>query len=193
MTFPNFRVSLTTPAGQVQASPTLPANIRINIAAPFPALVKGSAPVTISKSNGIWTIGLSTALLGQQNPPLPNYPTDFLLVYDSIAKTQFFVSLSQLLTPSQRSITAAGNLPIVTNDQQLNINAVTDLAPVVPLASSRAGIALTFKNLPGSHAQTITATAPDTFDGAAALALAGGGTLTLVPYNDGVNAGWAIV
>ena len=93
---------------------------------------------------------------------------------------------------SQRSITGAGNLPLVASDQILNINSGLDLAPIVPLASGRQGLPLTFKNLPGSHTQTITSTSPDTFDGAASLALVGGASLTLMPYNDGVNAGYAI-
>jgi hypothetical protein len=51
---------------------------------------------------------------------------------------------------------------------------------------------LTFKNLPGSHVQTLTRTAPDTFDGQLTLALAAGASATLVPYNDGVNSGYGI-
>lgn len=43
---------------------TLPANIRVNVAAPFPAKVKGSGPVTINKQNGIWTVGFSIAAVG---------------------------------------------------------------------------------------------------------------------------------
>jgi hypothetical protein len=43
---------------------TLPANIRVNIGAPFPSLVKSAAPATITKQNGIWTVGISYASLG---------------------------------------------------------------------------------------------------------------------------------
>lgn len=39
----------------------LPARLRVNAAFPFPALVQGSGPVTVSKSNGIWTIGFTAA------------------------------------------------------------------------------------------------------------------------------------
>lgn len=93
---------------------------------------------------------------------------------------------------TQRSITSSGALPILGSDQILNINSGSDLSPVVPLASGRAGVPLTFKNLPGSHVQTITRTSPDTFDGQATYLLAPGATLTLVPYGDGVNTGYAI-
>lgn len=38
---------------------TLPANIRVNIGAPFPSLVKGGGLVAIAKNNGIWTVSLN--------------------------------------------------------------------------------------------------------------------------------------
>lgn len=46
----------------------LPVNIRVNTSAPFPSNVNGSGPVTITKQNGIWTVGFNSALL----PPLVN-------------------------------------------------------------------------------------------------------------------------
>lgn len=93
---------------------------------------------------------------------------------------------------TQRSITTSGELPIVSSDSILNINAVSDLSPVVPLASGRAGAPLTFKNLPTSTSQTLTRTSPNTFDGATALSLVAGAAVTFVPYNDGVNSGYGI-
>ena len=41
----------------------LPANIRVNASFPFPSLVSGTGPVTISKANGVWSIGFSMAVL----------------------------------------------------------------------------------------------------------------------------------
>lgn len=174
----------------------LPVNIRVNVRAPFPALVQGSGPITIVKTNGIWTIGYSISTFQIQTPPLTSYPADYVLVWDSVANTFFRLQLSVLAGLSsarvQRSITGAGNLPIVLGDSILNVNAATDLAPVVPLASTRSGAPLTFKNKPGSHSQTITRTAPDTLEGNNSFPLAAGTSVTLVPYNDGVNAGWSI-
>lgn len=40
---------------------TLPANIRVNMSAPFPAIVRGSGAIAITKQNGIWTVGLGFA------------------------------------------------------------------------------------------------------------------------------------
>jgi hypothetical protein len=175
---------------------TLPADVRINTTLLFPALVKGSGPVTVAKNNGIWTVGLSFAILGAQSPPPANFPTDYLLVYDSIANTFFKMPLSgitaALTSRTQRSITSSGALPIIAGDSILNINAASDLTPIVPLASGRMGSPLTFKNLPGSHTQTLTRTSPDTFDGATTVSLVAGAAVTLVPYNDTVNSGYAI-
>jgi len=175
----------------------LPANIRVNVKAPFPALVYGTGPITVTKANGIWTIGYNPTPFPIQTPPLTSYPNDYVLVWDSVAKAFFQLPLSALYSFAvgirvQRSIKGAGDLPIVAGDSILNINALTDLAPSVPLAASRLGAPLTFKNLPGSHLQTLTRTGADTFDGAATLPLNAGAAMTLVPYNDGVNAGWAI-
>jgi hypothetical protein len=97
-----------------------------------------------------------------------------------------------LITAPQRSITSAGNLPIVGTDVILNINSTSDLTPIIPLASSRAGAAFIFNCVVGSHTQTLIRTAPDTFNGNASINLVGGATVILFPYNDGVNAGYAI-
>lgn len=42
---------------------TLPANIRVNVAAPFPVLVQGAAGIAVAKQNGVWTISLVSGQL----------------------------------------------------------------------------------------------------------------------------------
>lgn len=37
---------------------TLPANIRVNLSAPFPAFVRGGSGIGVTKTNGVWTISL---------------------------------------------------------------------------------------------------------------------------------------
>ena len=75
----------------------LPPNIRIQVPTPFPSLVTGSGPITVSKMNGIWQIGYSVAGINVQPiPPAGNQPTDYVLVWDSVAKTFFQVPLSTL-------------------------------------------------------------------------------------------------
>jgi hypothetical protein len=171
----------------------LPANIRVNVRVPFPALVVGSGLITVTKNNGVWTIGFNPALIPIQNPLL-NPGADGVLVYDAAAKMMVLASLQAVAggARTQRSIKVVGNLPIVQADSILNINAVTDLVPVVPLSTTRNGAPLTFKNLIGSHTQTLTPTGADTFDGFANRPLVGGASMTLVPFNDGVNSGYGI-
>ena len=51
---------------------SLPANIRVNLAAPFPLIVKGSGPIAVAKNNGIWTISLNYLAFGKaQSVPDP--------------------------------------------------------------------------------------------------------------------------
>lgn len=59
---------------------SLPANIRINVGAPFPAIVKGLGPVRIGKQNGVWTVWLNqlfTLLAGSTavTPPVGDNST----------------------------------------------------------------------------------------------------------------------
>jgi phage-related tail fiber protein len=96
-----------------------------------------------------------------------------------------------LSAPRQRAVRSSGDLPVLTADSVVNFNAATDLTPAVPPARGRAGAELSLKNLPGSHVQTLSFS--DGADGAVSLALVPGASLTLRPYNDGVNEGYAIV
>jgi hypothetical protein len=176
----------------------LPANIRVNTQAPFPALVKASAPVTIAKANGIWTVGFSVGGLGVQVPPFVNYPTDYTFAYDSIAKTFFLMPLSGNAGGSrvQRSIAGAGPVALLSTDQILNLNLTASLVITLPSYATRGGVPITFKDVSqlngaGFHAQTIAAAAGEKIDGNASVPLnEPGQAITLVPMSDGVNAGW---
>lgn len=74
-----------------------PANVRVSALFPFPAGVAGSAPITITKTNGIWTVSLNVGGLAVQTPPPANYPTDFLTVWDSVAKVWVAAPLSAII------------------------------------------------------------------------------------------------
>lgn len=39
------------------------ANVRVNVQAPFPALVTGAAGISIAKNNGVWQVGLVSGQL----------------------------------------------------------------------------------------------------------------------------------
>lgn len=180
----------------------MPANIRVSAQFPFPAAVSGAAPITVTKLNGVWTIGFTIVGFAPQVPPVGNYPTDFLLVYDSVAKTYFQMSLTSIvaaLTPPsatrlQRSVTAT---PIVVqgNDSIINCNINVAAACALPAAATRNGAPLTFKDLgqAGAHNITITPNGVETIDGAANFVMTNNRQeLTIIPFNDGVNSGWFI-
>lgn len=179
----------------------LPPSIRINSNVPFPALVQGSGFVTLGKIKAVWTIGVNYTLLGQQNPPPSAWATDYVAVYDAIAGTFFRASLSSLGAivnggaRTQRSVIASP-IVVASNDQILNCNIPTAAACTLPAAASRNGVPLTFKDVGAQFAAnnlTITSAGADTIDGAATLVLkVNRQGVTLVPFTDGVNSGWAI-
>lgn len=178
---------------------TLPANIRVNVNVPFPAFVQGSSFLTLTKVNGVWTVGASGDLLGAQTPGAST--TDYVLVWDSVAKGWLKVSLANLLTltsqaRAQRSVTSS---PIIvgTTDQILNVNISSGVPTcTLPQASTRAGLPVTFKDVGANfvaHSLVITPFSGDTIDGQANLVLnQSRESVTLVPFNDGINTGWAI-
>jgi hypothetical protein len=174
----------------------MPANIRVSARFPFPALVTGAAPITVTKLNGVWTIGFTIAGLAAQTPPIGNYPTDYLLVYDAVAQSYFRMSLAAALAARVQRSVIASPIVIASNDQILNCNIAAPAACALPTAVSRAGVPLTFKDVGaqfGVNNLTITPFAAETIDGAATLVLkANRQGVTLVPFNDGTNVGWAI-
>jgi hypothetical protein len=176
---------------------TLARSIRMNVGAPFPALVKGDAGITIRRKNGIWTVELGYMTVGQQNPPpAANYNTDFVLIYDSLVNTYVRVPLSAVAggTRAQRSVTV-GPVTILPTDQVLNLNLTAAGTIQLPSATLRNGVPLTFKDVgqqASAQPQTIATAVSEFIDGVAtsvALNL-NGQAITLTPANDGVNAGW---
>lgn len=181
---------------------TLPANVRVNAQLPFPSLVYGTGPITIGKQNGIWAIGFSINVFGSIVPPVPNYPTDFLLGYDTVNNAYFKVSITNLISSIsttisqrlQRSVTAS---PIVVgvNDSILNCNIASTAACALPAAATRGGAPLTFKDLGQATANNITITpnGAEKIDGQSNFIVRNNFQgVTLVPFADGVNTGWAI-
>ncbi len=178
---------------------TLPANIRVNVGAPFPAVTKATAPVTIAQANGIWTVGFSMATLGIEQPTIMQQQTDYLIVWDSVQGNFYRIPLSAVTSGgiggsgTQRSVTA-GPVVIVDSDRILNLNLSGSLTITLPGFASRNGVPLTFKDVgrkATANPLTIAAAAGETIDGNASIALnTNAQSITLVPANDGVNTGW---
>lgn len=181
---------------------TLPVSLRINALFPFPATVQGGGPITITKANGIWTVGLDIIDLGTIVPPQQSLATDYVIVYDANVKTfakmalASFANIVPLPVSHQRSVTA-GPVTVQTTDQILNLNLSAPTTITLPSAASRVGAALTFKDVgaqAGTNNITITAGGGDTIDGRASVVLnTNHQSITLVPFNDGINTGWFIV
>jgi hypothetical protein len=149
-----------------------PANVRVNVQVPFPAMVTGSGPITIAKVNGVWQVGFS------------------LTVFQQIFSVQ---------ARTQRSVTASPvGVQTTPPDGIINVNIATgNPTCLLPLANTRAGAPLTFKDVGGNfaaHPLVITAAGADTIDGLATITLdQARQAVTLVPFNDGVNTGWFII
>jgi hypothetical protein len=180
---------------------SLPAAIRINTNAPFPAMVTGGAGIAVTKTNGIWSINFNMNTLGTQIAPPGNYPNDYIVVYDAAANTTFKMPLSGLTNlatgaRTQRSVTASP-IVIASNDQILNVNVASGtVACTLPAAATRSGVSLIFKDVGGqfgAHALTITPQAGETIDGLASMTMSTNRQFVeLTPFNDTVNTGWMI-
>jgi hypothetical protein len=176
---------------------TLPANIRVNVGAPFPSLVKSTGGIALQKANGIWTVSLGYSQLGVQVPLPVDMTTDYVAVYDSVVQSYYLAPLGSLGfggVRTQRSITA-GPVVISPTDQILHLNLTTPTTITLPPFATRDGVPMTFKDVgmqASTNPVTIAPAAGETIDGfSAALSLnISGQAIALTPANDGVNSGW---
>jgi len=153
---------------------TLPANIRVNIGAPFPSLVKGSGPVTISKQNGIWTVGFSVTNIGAM-PINVNPATIDILVWNTINNSFQIATLSQVVTfenaPTKISSVNSPYSPLLT-DTYLYVDTSTGPVEIdLKTSASRNGVTLKIKDTTGHAAannitiKPVGGGAPETVDG----------------------------
>lgn len=178
-----------------------PVNIRVAAQIPFPPLARGTAPVVVSKANGIWTVSFDMADLATHVPSVSDLAQEYWLVWDSIRLTFFKVPLSTLGIGGSRLQRSATASPIVvaSNDQIINFNINAALAHcVLPASATRNGVPLTFKDVGGhaaAHNLVFDTTGGEKIDGLASGVVAittNYEAMTFVPFNDGVNTGWSI-
>jgi hypothetical protein len=181
---------------------TLPANIRVNALANFPALVYSTGPIVLSKANGIWTIGYNIAQFITQVPAPPGWANSYVLVWDSTLNTFTKASLGSFAAQisggstgarAQR-VTTASPIVVGASDQIINCNIPTAATCTLPSSASRAGFPVTFKDLgqAAAHNIVISAAGSEKIDGLASVTMGMNyQAITLVPFNDGTNTGWA--
>ena len=183
---------------------TLPANIRVNVRAPFPARVSGSAFIQISKSNGIWTISPDYELLSSATVIKP---TQISAIYDTVSGVWISFTVSQLVSAASgiyRTVTTVGSVSVLTTDFVILLNKSSSGASSIQLPNSavRNGVPVTVKDLTGdanTNNITFVPSIGETIDGLSATAAAANGIAlididygakTLYPLTSG---GWYTV
>lgn len=152
---------------------TLPASLRINAQFPFPSLVIANGPVTVSKQNGIWTVGFNIAnLAGIPSNVSPGALE--VLLYNTLSQTFQQATAAQLLSlasSASRTVTVTGAQAAALTDQVLLVNAAGAVNISLPASVTRFGLGpYTIKDISGAAATnniTITAAGGDTIDGQA--------------------------
>lgn len=173
---------------------------------------------TVTFSGGILgTTGLlTTAAAASTYQPLDGDLTSLAaaagtntIYYRSAIDTWSPVTVSTGLTFSGGALAATGGIPrsqrlqtgttitVGGTDQIINCNIASGAAAcTLPLANTRAGVPVTFKDVGGqftANPLTITRTAPDTIEGLTSVTLSNNyAALTLTPANDGTTAGWFV-
>lgn len=103
---------------------TLPANIRVNIGAPFPETVKGSGVVGIQKVNGIWTILLNFGALLPAASAIADPANTVVLVWNTVTGVYSLVPASAVAGSKQiKTIGVPGVYNALPNDEIIFANA----------------------------------------------------------------------
>jgi hypothetical protein len=178
---------------------TLPANIRLAMQVPFPAMVTGTGPISITKQNGVWTVGFSSAAFGVQNPP-PNslMNTDYVLTYDSVNRTYINVPIGSFYYTGgfMRFVAKGVNFNSANTDTQIPIvlppgisryrvqfTAINNASASISTATAGifTGAGGTGQAIAANQAITLTAPATDTLNNTMQLAVT---NQTTMAYND---------
>jgi len=174
---------------------TLPANIRINASAPFPALVKGSGPIAISKQNGIWTVALNPGAVALVQV-VPDPANTYVLTWNALTGAFASLALGAVVNAGKvvKTLVAAGPYAALPTDDVLIVKQAVGAAFTVTVDWSQRSKPLRVVDGKGDAAVnniTITPAAGQTqlavvnfsyvIDG-------NGGSITLTPLPDGSGA-----
>jgi len=101
---------------------TLPANIRINTAAPFPAKVKGVGLIAISKSNGIWTVSINFGAVAK-TPVVADPANTYVPAWNALTGVVSMVPMTSVAGQKViKTITLPGPYAALPADDVLIIN-----------------------------------------------------------------------
>ena len=189
---------------------SLPANIRVNVRAPFPSRVSGGGFLSITKANGIWNIETDYRILGA---PVAITPTQVIAAQDttnglfcSIGILNLINEVVDVITSSgsiYRIVNVAGDVTVGVTDfvilMQKTVGAPTNIN--LPTSASRGGMPVTVKDFKydaNTNNITFVPSSGETVDGFSAAAAAANGVAvidingddkTLVPLSSG---GWFV-
>jgi hypothetical protein len=173
---------------------TLPANVRVNAGAPFPATVKGGGIIAVTKVNGIWTIAVNFAAIVQLQA-IPDPANTYVLTWNALTGVPAMVPLNVAFASKVvKVLTAAGPYAALPTDEVLIIKQAVAAAFTVTVDWSQRTKALRIVDGKGDAAAnniTITPALGQTqmatlnysykIDG-------NGGSITLTPLPDGTGA-----
>lgn len=97
--------------------------------------------------------------------------------------------------PRRQRLVTASPIVVQTNDDIINCNIPVTATCTLPIASTRGGVPLTFKDLGQAFAHNITLTASgtDAIEGQPSIRIGNNyQSITLVPLNDGTSTGWSV-
>jgi len=159
---------------------TLPATIRVNVRAPFPTQVTGSAFITVAKASGIWSIKPDFTVLAQASTVDVN---KVIAIQDLVSKSFFYTTAVNFIfgaLNSYRIITTTGAVTPLTGDVVILFQKGASGASsyTLPAASSRGGAPIIVKDMTGdanTNNITIIPATGETIDGLSASAAAANG------------------
>ena len=158
---------------------TLPANIRVNVRAPFPTQVRGAAFVGVQKANGVWTIKPDYRLVA---PASGVTGRQIIAVQDVTTGLWSYLNVLSLTAATivYRIVTAPGAVTILSSDVTILLQKTTSGASTInlPNSATRGGLPVTVKDLTGDANTNNITFAPalgETIDGLSAAAAAANG------------------
>lgn len=104
---------------------TLPANIRINMSAPFPATVRGSGAIAIVKQSGIWTVSLNYKAFGLAQT-VPDPANTYVLVWNALTGVFTLIPMTAIANTKavKQLVAAASPYAAIPSDDVLLIENV---------------------------------------------------------------------